>query len=208
MRTLLRISSIVLATQVVALSQSSSIRIAGVDEPPELTGEPKKTFPKPSDALQQFGTIMNKWSEHDLEKVKAVRPDLDTFIEKHPDYSDAYAIRAMADLCYLKRTDYAPIIADIEKAIDTHSAKTGENMFGISDLYAIRGKVNYEMGRYQAAMDDLEAAMKQKIDDADNIFMTQGTNPDTSDAFLWSKADVDRTNTLALPFGAHCHRCQ
>src|SRR5471030_339205 len=188
MRTLPTLFTLLIAP-LVALSQSSPVRIPGVDEPPELLGEPK-TFPTPPEALLQFKTVMDKWNEHDMEKVKALRPELDEFIRQHPDYSDAYTIRAMGDLCYLKSKDYPPIAADIDKAIGTQSQEKGLYMFDLTDLYAIRGKVRYQMGRYSKAMDDLESAVKQKVDGVNRMFMAHGTKPETSDAFLWSKTDI------------------
>jgi hypothetical protein len=43
-----------------AFSQSSSIRIAGVSEPPELTGEPKKVSQPTEDDVQFFKLLGNK----------------------------------------------------------------------------------------------------------------------------------------------------
>jgi tetratricopeptide (TPR) repeat protein len=187
------VCTLLIATSFLASAQSSPIRIAGVDEPPELAGEPKKLIPV-SDTLRQFEKIMDQWSKNDPAKIKALRPELDAFIRQHPDYSDAYTTRAMGDLCYLKSKDYSPIIADITKAIETHSperSENSENTLSLSDLYAIRGELQYQMGRYQDAMADLEAAVNRAVDDTDRIFMIEGTNPEPSDACLWSKNQFD-----------------
>ena len=110
-----------------------------MEEPPELTGQPK-TLQTASEALRQFGRVMGKWKEKDPETIKALRPELDNFIRQHPDYSDAYTIRAVGDLAYVKTRDYANIVADIKKAISTLSPKKGDNMFDLGDLYAFRAK--------------------------------------------------------------------
>jgi tetratricopeptide (TPR) repeat protein len=190
MLTLSAVCPLLIATSLLASAQSNPTRIAGVDEPPELTWEPKKLTPV-SDTLRDFSTIMNQWSEHDTAKIRALRPALDAFIQQHPAYSDAYTVRGMGDLCYLKNKNYSRIASDITTAIGTHSPAKGDNMFDLSDLYGIRAKTQYLMGRYQDAMADLETAVNQNIDSADKVFMSQGTKPDTSDAILWSQSDID-----------------
>jgi len=55
---------VVLTAKLLVPFDQSSIRIAGVQEPPELTGEPK-TFTPPSAGLRQFSAIMGKWQEND-----------------------------------------------------------------------------------------------------------------------------------------------
>ncbi len=90
-----------------AFSQSP-VRISGISEPPELTGEPKK-WPLPSESDRQLMALMDRWNERDIEKNRAVRPEFDNFIIKYPDYPDAYAVRAIGDLCYLKNKNYTQI---------------------------------------------------------------------------------------------------
>jgi len=76
------------ATRQVALSQPSSIRIAGVDEPPELTGEPKKYTP-PSPVMKAFDDALPK-DEKNIEQVKISVEKLTELLRENPDYSDGF----------------------------------------------------------------------------------------------------------------------
>jgi|SRR5215472_36522 len=74
-----------------AFAQTNTLRISGVSEPPELTGEPKKVT-KPSDADMELYEIIGHLK--DEQETKSILPRLDEFIKNHPDYSDAFFLRA------------------------------------------------------------------------------------------------------------------
>ncbi len=74
-------------------SKVSDLRISGVEEPPELNGEPRKVKSL-TETQRQFVEIMTSLNEKDQEKVKATVQALSTLIEQDPDYSDAYFVRA------------------------------------------------------------------------------------------------------------------
>jgi hypothetical protein len=69
------------------------LSIPGVDEPPELCGPPKK-FDSPSPIILEFSKIMENWKENDAERIKASRIAFSGFLEEHPNFSPAYAMRA------------------------------------------------------------------------------------------------------------------
>lgn len=190
MRRSLYVCILLIATQPMVFSQSSPSRIAGVDEPPELTGEPKRIM-KLTGAQRQFGEIVGELS--DGEKAKAARPKLNELIEEHPDYSDAYLMRAMCDLCMLDGRDYASALRDVAMAISTHSANAGQTMYGnLADHYSLRGKIEFALGQYREAMNDLEAAMRVDFDSATSIFNTGAVEPErTSKQCTWNLTDLD-----------------
>src|ERR1019366_8094243 len=80
MRPLLTVGTLLIITQLFAFSQSSSIRITGVVEPPELTGEPKQVK-KLTDTQQKFGKIVIELK--DDKAASAVRLNLTTFINEN-----------------------------------------------------------------------------------------------------------------------------
>ncbi len=192
MRTALTLIAAVFATVLLAYSQSSPIKIAGVEEPPELSGEPKK-IKKLTNAQRQFGEMIPGLT--DQAKAKAARPKLSMFIEEHPDYSDAYFMRAMCDFCMLNSREYASILKDIDTALSTHTAQT---IYNLTDHYSLRGKVKLMLGQHREAMDDLEAAMKADLDSADRVFNVGGVEPErTSDPCTWNLTELD---TLVAKF--------
>ena len=85
--------SLALLTILIAttLSAQSPLRIAGISEPPELTGEPKK-FRQATDAEREMLDLVGKLK--DESQARAAFPALDELIQHHPDYSDAYFLRA------------------------------------------------------------------------------------------------------------------
>src|SRR5438046_1712234 len=118
-RSLLIYSCFLLASPVLMLSQTASTKINGVSEPPELTGEPKK-FDKPSESDRQLFEIIGKLQDED--DTKSSMPKLDEFIAQHPDYSDAYFIRATFAACILKSRDFTSVTSDVKAAM-SHSGQ-------------------------------------------------------------------------------------
>jgi len=188
--------SLLIASQLLAFPQLSPVKIAGVAEPPELTGEPKK-IKKPTEALRQFAEVTGDVLDKD--KAKAARPKLNDFIQRHPDYSDAYFMRAMCDLCVLNSHDYSSALTDVELAISTHPVFTGQTAYdNLTPHYSLRAKIRLAMEQYREAMDDLEAAMKFDLASADHIFNTGAVEPETtSEPCTWSLTDL---NTVVATF--------
>lgn len=130
---------------------------------------------------------------NDEAKAKIARPKLSKFIEDHPDYSDAYFMRAMCDLCILNSREYASALKDIDTAISTHSATASQTIYdSLTDQYSLRGKVRLMLGQHREAMDDLETAMKVDFDSADRIFNIGGVEPErASNSCTWNLTELD-----------------
>ena len=184
-----------IAVPIVLHCQPPMVLVPNVDEPPELLGPAKKYTP-PSNVFLEFGKAVqfDKWKETDPENIKSVRVGLTTFIDQHPGFSAAYMMRAMGDFCFLGSKDYEAVRADIESAIKTISPNVGENMLQTADLLAMRGKVQIESGHLKEALDDLEAAMKTKLDNADQIFGSGDTKPEITNAnrCVWTTSNFDQ----------------
>jgi tetratricopeptide (TPR) repeat protein len=167
-----------------------AISIAGVTEPPELTGEPKPTA-KPTAAQREFYEIVTAISDKDKPKTEAALPRLDKFIQQHAEYSDAFLMRATINVCVLGSRDYTSALRDINKAISTHSLPNGQSLDDeLTDRYSFRGKLNMLMGKQQQALNDLVAAMN--IDLSSSIFQISGTKPErVTKPCEWNLADLD-----------------
>lgn len=138
-----------------------------MSEPPELTGEPKK-LKNITEAQRQFGKVVEEFK--DKEKTKETLPALDKFIAEHPEYSDAYFIRANCNLCILDSPEYSSILKAVDTAISTNSLPTSETFFdNLKDAYSLRGKLRFVTGRYRDAIGDLEHSMKEDLSSADTL---------------------------------------
>lgn len=180
---------LVIVASISAISQSSS-RITGIVEPEELMSQPKKLPPSPPELDLQFIAIMKAYKD-DAESARAIRPQLDEFLRVHPNYSNAYAIRAVDDLTILQNTNYQNIISDINLAIAALPAETQLTMFDRGDLFSLRAKAQYQMGRFKEAIDDFEVAIKAKPESAKNLFFSKGIEPENVDSLVWGMNHFD-----------------
>jgi tetratricopeptide (TPR) repeat protein len=179
-----------LAAPILVLCQQPPIAVPGVDEPPELSG-PGKKFTAPPATVLEFGKIVQNWKENDTKTIAEARAALSHFLEDHPTFSPAYTMRAMGDFCFLASKEYDSISNDVQGAFNTFTPEVG--VFSQSDLLALRGKVRFDAGRYKDALDDLESAMKAKLDSADSIFGSGDTKPETTNTnpCIWTMSNLD-----------------
>jgi len=183
-RSWLGLCGALLIAPVATFSQSPSTRIEGVSEPPELSGEPKKVS-KPTEAEKQLFEIIGHLK--DEEEIRLTLPKMNEFIDQHPDYSDAYFLRATCEACILNSQDLAPISADVEAAM-SHPGK----VYNDTDYYSLLGKIALKTGHYGQAVDDLEKAMTRDLSNADKMFNIEGIEPEKSSKFcIWNLTDLD-----------------
>jgi len=177
---------LILVVPAAILPQANSLKIRGVSEPPELTGEPKE-FVKPTEMDKEFYEIVQHVKDTDDSETRASLQKLDEFIKRHPDYSDAYFLRATCQSCILDSHDFKAIESDV-RATMSHSSK----IYGITDYYSLLGKLALATGQYGEAMDDLEKAMKKDLGTADKLFNTGAVEPErTSKLCTWNITDLD-----------------
>jgi hypothetical protein len=133
------------------LGQTDTLKIVGISEPPELTGAPKKVI-KPSDADTELFALIGHLKNED--ETKSTLPQLDDFIAKHPDYSDALFLRATCKACILNDHNFTSIQSDVEAAM-SHSGEVYNN----TDYYSLLGKIEFAKANYVKAVDYLDKAM-------------------------------------------------
>jgi tetratricopeptide (TPR) repeat protein len=153
--------------------QSAPTSIVGVAEPPELTGEPKPVSPPPTDAERQLLeaiTALN-FAETDPAKMKAQRDELDRRIRRAPEYADGHTARALLSCDHEPPED---ILADIAKALSAPKSFLSGHK---STLRAFRAKLHLNNGHYREAMDDLDAAIKQQVEEAQRLDDRDGWFP-------------------------------
>ena len=171
-----------------------SIRIAGVEEPPELTGEPKKVTEPPEAWRHLMANSLPK-EEKKGENAAALK-FLNEAVREVPDWSDGYFWRATVNRCILRTTDTESVLSDVNMAISTHATQKIERMEGWGSLashYGFRAKLDLDTGHYREAMDDLEQAVAQGAEEADKVFANRGGKPDAppENPCAWSLSDLD-----------------
>ena len=191
MRSLTILCSVLLGMTLPTYAQPMSVKIDGVSEPPELIGEPKK-FKEPIPADRQLFDVIGHLKDQD--ETKTALPSLNKFIDEHPDYSDAYFLRATCEACILNSRDWALITADVEAAM----SHPGAAVYNKTDYYSLLGKIEMAKGQYGQAMDALEKAMLRDLGSADKMFNIEGVEPERTSKFCaWNLADLD---ALVLQF--------
>ncbi len=188
-----RVAFVLFCTPLFLAAQAPSTAIPGVDEPPELIG-PGKKFTPPAPVYKEFATLleMDKWNESDPVKMKEVSGRLTEFQGKHPDFALGYMMRAMTSFCFAGSTDYQSINSNLANAFRYHTPQD-EGAFDEPSLIAMRGKIHFQVGEYKQALDDLDAAMKANLDNADKIFGSGDTKPETGNKnpCVWTMGNLD-----------------
>lgn len=160
-------------------------------EPPELSGEPKKVT-KPSEADRQLFEIIGHLKDEN--ETKSSLPELDEFIKKNPDYSDAYFLRATCAACILSSRDFNSISNDVRAAM----AHSGQSIYNQTDYYSLLGKIELATAQDGQAMNSLEKAMLRDLRSADKMFNIEGVEPEKTSKFCaWNLTDLD---TLVAKF--------
>jgi len=189
---------LLIATAIPARSQDIAFRNDGVSVPPELSGEPK-TFRQPTQIDRQLFEVIGHLTEQERENVGLLA--LAKFIEEHPDYSDAYFLRA-TETCELKSPNFQLIASDVRAAM-SHS---GSEVYKKADYYSLLGKIAMQEAHYKEAMDDLESAMSSDLTTSTRIFSIRGVEPERKSApCVWNLTDLDawlRSSRLTIVLGS------
>ncbi len=160
-------------------------------EPPELTGRPQAAPPPPGPALRQFAQS-KVIRAADPENPKTLRPaiaELTDLIRQEPHNSDFYFLRASL-ACYA-RADHVNVLNDLAQSISLRGPRRNGDET-LKERYALRAKVEFDNHRYDDAMRDLDTAIKQDYDSAQQIFNDGGTKPSTiAKPCVWTLADLD-----------------
>jgi len=166
-----------------------SVQAQRIVDPPELTGKPTKPRKEPSEVMTAFVTEISKGGN----KTAELMPMVSTFIQAHPTFGDAYGFRVLGQYCELKQPASETFIDDVNKAIQyfTPEGLTGKN----AELYGIRARLQYDLGRFQTAVDDLEKGIKLSPDDADDVLLVgavkPGTRAEEENLCAWTKTELD-----------------
>jgi tetratricopeptide (TPR) repeat protein len=157
-------------------------------EPLEFSGTPR-SVPQLTSADREMGEVLKETG--DDQKTLAALPLLNQFIQSHPDYGDAYSLRAYITMCLAPRPNLEEVKSDIDAA-QSH----GGRFFDERDSLSILGKLAFLKGDYATALADLEKAAEADFSSAGKIFGIEGVKPAMEGKpCTWTLADLDRLST-------------
>lgn len=110
-----------------------------------------------------------------------------TFITTHPSFGDAYVFRVVGQYCELHQPASEALLDDVNKALQSSPKQT--------ELYGMRARLEYDLGRYQAAVDDLEKGLRLSPDNASEVLKVGSVKPgfraEDNDWCAWTQTELD-----------------
>jgi tetratricopeptide (TPR) repeat protein len=125
------------------------------------------------------------------EEAKKAISELTKVIAAHPQYPDAYFLRATLSISIGAR-DYQNMLADINRAIQLKTEGQLSSYDSATTMYACRGKVQLLSGHPSDCINDLEKAVTTDVWNADDVLATGSLKPeDKSNPAVPQKTDYD-----------------
>jgi tetratricopeptide (TPR) repeat protein len=160
-------------------------------EPPELSGAPQQPLPPPTPATRQFAQS-KAIRAADPEVAATLGPaihELNALIEQEPRNSDFYLLRASL-ACYAHAGE-ENILHDVAASMSFHDSHRSAYET-LREHHALKAKVEFEHGHYQDAMLDLDEAIKEEYETAQQVIDDGKTKPSmTTQPCVWTLPDLD-----------------
>lgn len=186
------------ATSGQKLPDRREARLQHIVEPPELAGEPPPVPTPPSSASLQFveSKAINAANPQDAKTLAPAIQELTGLIRLEPTNSDFYLLRATLS-CYL-RGNSTEILDDISHSLSLHRQSASTAYPTLREHYGLKAKIEFENGRFDDSMRDLDVAMREDFESAEDVFNDGNTKPTTTTRpCVWTQADL---NTLERRF--------
>jgi tetratricopeptide (TPR) repeat protein len=126
-----------------------------------------------------------------------VLSDITSFIQQDPTDTDFYLLRATVS-CEIAGSNKETMLNDINTSIKLWKPNENSAFDSLRNHYALKAKIDFLLGRYADALNDLDAGMRIEYDSADDMFNNGNVKPDEPTAMLcmWSQADVKKLAEL------------
>jgi tetratricopeptide (TPR) repeat protein len=201
MRTTICISFIIASLVVIPLAAQnvSPRRLSrAVVDPVELSGPPKKPIIlSPAKRAFAQSAAMNHLESKDPSVLATTLHEITSFIQQDPSDTDFFFMRATVS-CEIAGSNKEAILRDIDTSIKLWKPNENSAFDSLRDHYAGKAKVEFLLGRYADALNDLETGMRIDYGSADQMFNNGNVKPNEPTAIpcLWSQADVNRLAEL------------
>jgi tetratricopeptide (TPR) repeat protein len=163
-----------------------------VADPPELAGHPGPRPNQPTPTSLQFmqSKAIRAADPQDAKTIAPAIKELTELLRLEPTNSDFHLLRANLS-CYI-HANSADILDDIALSISSHDDSKSTVYPTLRDHYALKAKIEFESGHLEDSMRDLDAAMKEDYEYADDVFNDGGTKPTTTTRpCVWTQSDLD-----------------
>lgn len=162
------------------------ILIRGIQEPDELRVEPlpgtQMVLTPPERMLAEAMQSADKGDPN------ALLPAVNRILTSYPEFAEGYVLRLGA-LC--GTNDPAAILSDIDNSIKFAGASHPLKDSRVS-LLSMRAKIEYATGHYDAAMTDLETAVRTDLRKATEFTNSGAVKPEkTASICVWTEPDMD-----------------
>ncbi len=172
-------------------ANTDQVRLLRIAAPPELAGDPGPLPTPPSAAALQFvqSKAIAAADPHDVKSLAPAIQELTGLIHLDPANSDFYLLRASLS-CHAHGNS-TEILSDVSRSISLHGNATSAYPT-LRERYALKAKIEFEGGRLEDSMHDLDVAIGQDYEDAKNVFNDGNTKPTTiKQPCTWTLADFD-----------------
>lgn len=202
MRTTVYLSVVIVSLLAIpaAAQNASSRRVTrSVVDPFELSGPPKKpiVITPTKRAFAQSG-VLEQLNSKDPSVLASVVREITSFIQQDSADSDLYLIRATVS-CEIAGSSKEGMLNDVATSIKLWKPDKNNVYDSLRDHYALKAKIEFLLGRYADAMNDLDAGIRIDYDNAEEMFNNGNAKPNEPIAMpcMWSQTDV---NNLAKLF--------
>jgi len=179
-------------------AQDAARRPVRVVDPQELSGPPKKP-PVMTPAFRAFAesSVLKELNSKDPKILIGAVRDITSLIQQYPNEPDFYFLRATAS-CQINGNKDA-ILNDIAMSSKLRIPGNTYVYDSARDHYTLKAKVEFNVGRYEEAMSDLDASIREDYSSAEQVFNDGNVKPNqpTATPCAWTTTDL---NTLANRF--------
>jgi tetratricopeptide (TPR) repeat protein len=181
-----------------AQSMSSHRQTRAVAAPPELSGPPKiATVLTPVELAVAKSPVMEQMYSKDPTVLATALRGLTSFIQQDATNPDFFVMRANVS-CEIPGSSKEGILRDIEMSIKLWKPSGGSAFDSLAGHLGQKAKVEFLLGRYVDALNDLDAGMRIDYGRADQMLNNGNVKPDEpiSSPCMWSEADVNKLAEL------------
>jgi len=165
-----------------------------VADPQKFTGPPKKqVVVTPTKRAFAESGVMQRVSSKDPTVLASSLREITCFIQRDPNDSDLYLIRATVS-CQTADGNKDAVVTDVVTSIRLWKPGDGSAFQSPADHYALKVKIDFLLGRYGDALNDLDQGMRIDYDKADDMFNNANVKPDEAISMpcMWSQVDLDK----------------
>jgi tetratricopeptide (TPR) repeat protein len=191
--------AVVLATiSLSAQNVPSRRQTRSVVDPVELSGPPKKPIVlTPAKRAFAQSAVMEQLNSKDPSVLATALREITSFIKQDPTDTDFFLMRATVS-CEIAGSSKEEILRDINTSIKLWKPDQNSAFDSLGNHYAQKAKVEFLLGRYADAMNDLDAGMRTDYSGAERMFNNGNVKPDEPTAIpcMWSQPDVNKLAEL------------